>query len=85
MLGIQPKMVGRAVVTRRSLDARGKDILFRYKVEATRKDELPTERYVGFQERNVASSKEVIIVGAGLAGVFAALKLIELGLKTCNP
>ncbi len=81
VLGIQPKMVGRAVVTRRSLDARGKDILFRYKVEATRKDELPTERYVGFQERNVASSKEVIIVGAGPAGVFAALKLIELGLK----
>jgi uncharacterized FAD-dependent dehydrogenase len=81
VLGIQPKMVGRAVVIRRSLDARGKDILFRYKVEATRKDELPTERYVGFQERNVASSKEVIIVGAGPAGVFAALKLIELGLK----
>jgi uncharacterized FAD-dependent dehydrogenase len=30
---------------------------------------------------NVASKQEVIVVGAGPAGLFAALQLIELGLK----
>jgi uncharacterized FAD-dependent dehydrogenase len=30
---------------------------------------------------NVATAQEVIVIGAGPAGLFAALRLIELGLK----
>lgn len=66
---------------RRSIDGRGKKV----KVELTldvfinenkSEPQKPTINY-----RDVHSAKEVIIVGAGPAGLFAALKLIELGIK----
>ena len=69
-------------ILKRSIDARQKDIKFNLKVAVYLKNEPYNASVVSLPEyKNVANSQEVIIVGAGPAGLFAALRLIELGLK----
>lgn len=80
-LGVSEKLVGNVLVIRKSIDARGDNILLRIKAEAYLKSESVNNRYVNYNFKNVSSSPEVIVVGAGPAGLFAALKLIEKGLK----
>ncbi len=66
---------------RRSIDARGKRPFIRLKV-AVYIDEMPkAEAPVLDRLRPVENGQRVLIVGAGPAGYFAALQLIELGLK----
>lgn len=67
-------------IIKRSIDARGKYIVYRLKVTIYI-NELPNEKAFTFNYQNVKNAKRVLIVGAGPAGLFAALKLIELGLK----
>jgi len=78
-LGVKPDKVGHAVVVRRSVDARG-DILYRYRVQAYRENE-PYEPYKLAPYQDVHEARPVIVVGAGPAGMFAALKLLQKGLK----
>ncbi len=68
-------------IIRRSIDARQKKILFVLKVEVNTKASFEPEPRFLDQLREVHDQPEVIIVGAGPAGYFAALELIELGLK----
>ncbi len=78
-MGISPKNVGQCVLLRKSLDARN-EILYRYRMAAYRNDETPSEfRLEEF--RNVAAAEPVTIIGAGPAGMFAAMKLLEKGFK----
>jgi len=79
---VSVKEIQKVVVLKRSIDARQKAIKFNIKglvffdgeTFVPHKIELP-------DYHNVSNSQEVIIVGAGPAGLFAALQLIELGLK----
>ena len=74
--------LGEVVRLRRSIDARQRQPIFRLRVAAYKKSEkYEAEARIldGFQD--VSDATEVIIVGAGPAGYFAALELIELGLK----
>lgn len=74
--------LGEVVRLRRSIDARQRQPIFRLRVAAYKKSEkYEAEARIldGFQD--VSDAPEVIIVGAGPAGYFAALELIELGLK----
>jgi len=67
-------------ITRRSLDARKKPV-FRLLVDLYF-DQPPAEVpkiSAGF--RHVEQNREVVIIGAGPAGYFAALELLELGIK----
>lgn len=66
-------------IVHRSIDARG-DVTMRYRVEAYRKDE-PYEEYKLPEYQDVHASEPVIVIGSGPAGMFAALKLLTLGLK----
>lgn len=66
-------------IVHRSIDARG-DVTMRYRVEAYRKDE-PYEEYKLPEYQNVHAGEPVIVIGSGPAGMFAALKLLTLGLK----
>lgn len=78
----QPTMAGEAArcyIVRRSIDARG-DVLMRYQIEAYKKYE-DYEEYKLPEYKEVADAEPVIVVGSGPAGMFAALKLITLGLK----
>lgn len=66
-------------IVHRSIDARG-DVTMRYRVEAYRKDE-PYEEYKLPEYQDVQAGEPVIVIGSGPAGMFAALKLLTLGLK----
>ena len=80
-LGMSPKAKTqiRYRIVRRSIDART-DILYRYKIELYKPDEEITE-YVLEDYQDVSNAEPVIIVGAGPAGMFAALKLLMRGFK----
>lgn len=81
-LGVGLKDVASVVPLKRSIDARQKAIKINLKVlvyflgedSVSNKSSLP-------EYENISNGQEVIIVGAGPAGLFAALQLIELGLK----
>ena len=69
-------------ILKRSIDARQKAIKFNLKVAIYfQEDEFIEEKIQLPEYKNVSNSQEVIVVGAGPAGLFAALQLIELGLK----
>lgn len=69
-------------ILKRSIDARQKAIKINLKVSIYLKGELFQENKIELPDyKNVSNAKEVIVVGAGPAGLFAALQLIELGLK----
>ncbi len=65
---------------RRSIDARSKEVKVKLKVEAFI-NEPPQEKAIQFDWKDVSEAPKVIVVGAGPAGLFAALGLIERGLK----
>lgn len=65
---------------KRSIDARKKQIKINCSFEVYLKGEMiPNEVY--YVSQDVSNKKEIGIVGAGPAGLFAALHAIELGLK----
>lgn len=66
---------------RRSIDARGARPVVRLRVEVYVGEAYTPEPALLDQLKMVAGRPEVIIVGAGPAGYFAALELIEQGLK----
>ena len=69
-------------ILKRSIDARQKAIKINLKVAIYfQEDEFIEEKIQLPDYKNVSNSPEVIVVGAGPAGLFAALQLIELGLK----
>lgn len=79
-LNVLPHRIKHFNILKRSIDARSKTIVYRMQVRAyIDEDYVPTEQ--NFSYKKVTDSKKVIIVGAGPAGLFAALQCIELGLK----
>jgi uncharacterized FAD-dependent dehydrogenase len=68
-------------IVRRSIDARGRRPLYRLRCDVYY-DEVPKEETPIIKSfKDVSEKEEVIIVGAGPAGYFAALQCIEEGLK----
>ena len=79
---VSTKLVSKVVILKRSIDARQKAVKVNLKVSVYLIDEKYEEPKIALPEYATVSNKqEVIIVGAGPAGLFAALQLIELGLK----
>jgi uncharacterized protein len=79
-LKIPEKRISGVHVRKRSIDARGKNPVYRLKAEVYI-DEQPVPEIFSVNLSNVSDKKPVLIVGAGPAGLFAALRCIELGLK----
>jgi uncharacterized FAD-dependent dehydrogenase len=67
-------------ILKRSIDARGRKVLYRMQVKVFI-DEQPVADVFTVNYQNVSTAKPVIIIGAGPAGMFAALQCIQLGLK----
>ncbi len=80
-LKIDPKIITGIRVLKRSIDARGKKVSINLKCEVYIDEKMPAYQSQQIQYENVTGKPEIIIVGAGPAGLFAALHLIEKGLK----
>lgn len=78
-LGVSPKVQVQHRIVRHSVDARN-DILYRYRIEVFKPGEA-MEEYALEEYRDVSKAEPVIIIGAGPAGMFAALRLLMRGLK----
>ena len=78
-MGVAPKAVASYRIVRRSIDARG-DILYRYRIEAYKAGEDLNE-YRLPEYRDVSQAEPVTVIGAGPAGMFAALRLLMRGFK----
>lgn len=69
------------IIQKRSVDARGRRVVVHFSVEIFEPGEQVIELSYNKDLPDVHSGEVVQIIGAGPAGMFAALKLIELGFK----
>lgn len=79
--GIPRKRIKGFIIKRQSVDARSKTVKFQLQVSVFIDEPVKEPEPFVPAWQNVASKKSVVIVGAGPAGLFAALRLIELGYK----
>ncbi|CAL2103538.1 Pyr_redox_2 domain-containing protein [Tenacibaculum sp. 190130A14a] len=80
-LKISSKNITAVKVLRKSIDARKKETIFNYKLAVYINEPIPeTPDYI-FNYKDVSNAKEVHIIGFGPAGMYAALRCIELGFK----
>ena len=80
-VGLEMKSMTHVRVLKRSIDARQRTIFVNLKVRVYINEEPTDDEYMKTEYRDVSSAPQVIVVGAGPGGLFAALRLIELGLK----
>lgn len=79
--GISPERIMRMDIVRRSIDARQREVMFNLTL-GLHIDKIEERENVFFPVYQEVSKKEpVVIVGAGPAGLFAALRLIERGFR----
>lgn len=79
--GVSPESYSGLRILKRSIDARQRTIFINLKVRVYL-DEKPEEAlFSPIHYPDVSEASTVIVVGAGPGGLFAALRLIELGLK----
>jgi uncharacterized FAD-dependent dehydrogenase len=80
--GNKPTSVNGYTLIKRSIDARGKSIYINLHLQAYLNEPFHPIPPKTFQFKTVgAESKKVVIIGAGPTGLFAALKLLEAGIK----
>src|ERR1700743_2459624 len=79
-LHLSPQKITAVEVLKRSIDARGRKVVYRMQVKVFVEEVYHPETYT-VNYPNVKDKKPVIIVGAGPAGLFAALQCIEQGMK----
>jgi uncharacterized protein len=79
-LHLSPQKITGLKILKRSIDARGRKVVYRMQVQVFVDEPFVPEAF-SVNYPDVKTSKPIIIVGAGPAGLFAALRCIELGLK----
>ena len=68
-------------ILKRSIDARQRTIYVNLKVRVYVNEQPADDEYVHVDYPDVSEKPQVVVVGAGPGGLFAALRLIELGLR----
>jgi uncharacterized protein len=82
-LNVDPQRIKAVIVARRSIDARSRQVKIRLLTDVYVDESPPAPEPIPsrFHYRNVSDKKTVVIAGSGPAGLFAALRLVELGFK----
>jgi uncharacterized FAD-dependent dehydrogenase len=79
--GIDVRTIYGVRILKRSIDARQRQIYVNLKVRVYVNEQPHDDEFVRTVYPNVEGKPQVIVVGAGPGGLFAALRLIELGLR----
>lgn len=77
--GLDERTIQGVRILKKSIDARQRTIYINLKVRVYINEQPTDEAYVPTEYQNVEGRRRVIVVGAGPGGLFAALRLIELG------
>jgi len=79
--GFKKEDIGHVEILRRSIDARQRQVIINLKVDVYVNEEFTEEPISLPDYPDVSSAEEVLVIGSGPAGLFAALQLIEMGKK----
>ena len=79
--GLDVRTICGVRILKRSIDARQRQIFVNLKVRMYVNEQPTDDVYQHTEYPNVEGKPQVIVVGAGPGGLFAALRLIELGLR----
>ena len=79
--GLDVRTLNKVRVLKRSIDARQRTIFVNLKVRAYINEMPQDDQYVHTEYPDVSSRPRVIVVGEGPSGLFASLRLIELGYR----
>ena len=79
--GLDVRTLNQVRVLKRSIDARQRTIFVNLKVRAYINEFPQDDQYIHTEYPDVSSRPRVIVVGEGPGGLFASLKLIELGYR----
>jgi len=80
-LSLSVDTINNVNILRKSIDARKPTIIFNYKVAVYVNEPSPENRIKQFIYKDVYDAKPIHIIGFGPAGMFAALRCLELGYK----
>nr|WP_294828471.1 FAD-binding protein [Prevotella sp.] len=79
--GIDVRTLNQVRVLKRSIDARQRTIYVNLKVRAYINEFAQDDQYIHTEYSDVSSRPRVVVVGEGPGGLFASLRLIELGYR----
>ena len=79
--GVTPNTLTAIRVLKRSIDARQRIIFVNLKVRLYINEKPADDEYIRTVYPDVSDAPQAIVVGAGPGGLFAALRLIELGIR----
>lgn len=79
--GIDVRTLNQVRVLKRSIDARQRTIYVNLKVRAYVNEFAQDDQYIHTEYPDVSSRPRVVVVGEGPGGLFASLRLIELGYR----
>ena len=79
--GVDQRTIYGVRILKRSIDARQRQIFVNLKVRVYINEQPHDDEFIRTEYQNVEGCPQVIVVGAGPGGLFAALRLIELGLR----
>ena len=79
--GIDARTIFGVRILKRSIDARQRQIYVNLKVRVYINEQPHDDEFIRTEYPHVEGRPQVIVVGAGPGGLFAALRLIELGLR----
>lgn len=80
-LGIEPRRIQAVRIVRSSIDARQRQVIVSLSLNIYIDQPAPVRPYDIIDYPHAEHAPQVVVVGAGPAGLFAALRLIELGLR----
>jgi Uncharacterized FAD-dependent dehydrogenases len=79
--GIDARSIKEIRILKRSIDARQRNVMVNLKLNVYINEFAKDKPFVEINFKSVKDAPQVVVVGAGPAGLFASLRLIELGLR----
>ena len=80
-LKLDKKSISGVKILKKSIDARKSPVIFNYKVAVYIEEKTPEFSSYNFNYKDITKAEPIHIIGFGPAGMYAALRCIELGYK----